>query len=489
MTQNYVFSELMGGYGQRLLRLLGAEYYDGDGPNPITQAIGQGRGNELVNDGGSEIQLSIAATCCQMMKLNSERGPEGDGKPKALRRHWYSWYKSEFAQPLALALGQYITTAAGVKQINDRKWSSLLSKTYGRLVDTGEVTYQDLWVEDASRMMRGFWDELFPGVNIAVAVEKDSLYGDFVAAAQALGAKALISGKGKQSKAATEKLLRDHFGWNDRFDRFTDDQPLRVIHVSDYDYDGEQVIGPTFAEQARRYTPHVDEARIGIQPDQVPTDQWGTRSYKVKVSHRGSQDWANSKALFSAGCQACGHNWLIIGTDVESCPRCYANEIIIDTDQPGGFEVEALTTRTFYPYFVDALLSLIPFTEIVHQLRTEAKPDPYQAADRVTDTLLEQNDAYQKTRAEMQALEDKLQAFRVQVNDHIMAEARPRQEDYYDQGDDPDPDDFKGYVQEANGYTEPWRPFSKDERTKKLIEDLQEDATVLEVLDWTFEAD
>lgn len=341
-------------------------------------------------------------------------------------------------------------------------------------------------------MMRGFWDQLFNGANIAVAVEKDSLFGDFVTAAQALGAKALISGKGKQSKAATEKLLRDHFGWEDGWSSFTAERPLRVIHVSDYDYDGHQVIGPTFGEQARRYTPHVDEARIGIQPDQVPVDQWGNKSYKVKVSHRGSQNWAAQRALFSAGCQSCGHNWLMIGFDQrESCPNCQADptDVVIDAGQPAGFEVEALTTRTFYPHFVDALLTLVPFGEIVERLRDECRPDPYNASDRVTDELLKGNTAYQETLAEMQALQESIDGFRGRVNRHIYKEAEGRREDYYDMGDDPSPDDFRGFVREATDGTNPWRPFSQHDRTQALIEDLREDQTVREVLDWTFEAD
>lgn len=493
MANNHVFNDLMGDYGRRVMTLLGAEWYDGDGPNPITEAIRQGRGDELVNGtpGGSEIQLSIAASCAQMMKLNREQGPEGDGKPKALRRHWYSWYKAEFAQPLALALGQFEITGAGVKQMDDRKWSSLLSKTYGRLVDTGQVTYTDLWVEDASRMMRGFWEQLFSDANIAVAVEKDSLFGDFVAAAQALGAKALISGKGKQSKAATEKMLRDHFEWEEGWSRFSAEKPLRVITITDYDYHGEAVIEPTFGTQARRYTRHVDEARIGIQPTQVPADEWGTRSYRVKVGNRGERDWAAAKALFSVGCTQCGHNWMITGLlDPITCPECFADRTLVNvhTDRPTGFEVEALTTRTFYPHFVDALLTLMPFGEIVEKLRDECRPDPYNASDRVTDELLEKNDAYQETLAEMQTLQESIDGFRGRVNRHIYKEAEGRRQDYYDMGDDPSPDDFRGFVREATDGTNPWRPFSRDDRTQALIEDLREDPTVREVLDWTFEA-
>ena len=152
---------------------------------------------------GSIIAVSRLAVACQMAVYDRVGGPEGDREPKGLRRHWYHWYKVNFALPLSLALGE---------NPNDPKWglnwAGRLSQTYGWYVDRKGATYTDLWVKDASRMMQIFGTELFPRANIIICVEKDSLFDDFVAASRAIGAKALISGKGKSSKAAIEKLLR-----------------------------------------------------------------------------------------------------------------------------------------------------------------------------------------------------------------------------------------------------------------------------------------
>ncbi len=149
--------------------------------NPITRALKDAGFVEQHKDmkGFSRVALSRIATLCQMVVFDAEGGPEGDGQPKALRRHWYAWYKTHFAQPLAMQLGDYHTNGQGVPEINDINWTQRLSTTYAEFVDTGRVTYKDLWVEDASRMMEQAWAVLFRGFHVIVAVEKDSLFGDF----------------------------------------------------------------------------------------------------------------------------------------------------------------------------------------------------------------------------------------------------------------------------------------------------------------------
>jgi hypothetical protein len=62
-----------------------------------------------------------------------------------------------------------------------------------------------------------------------------------------------------------------------------------------------------------------------------------------------------------------------------------------------------------------------------------------------------------------------------------------RRDAYYDEGDDPTADDFRDYVQQATDYSEPWRPFSRNTRTELLKDDLLQDETVREVLEWKFE--
>ncbi|KKK67783.1 hypothetical protein LCGC14_2950620, partial [marine sediment metagenome] len=371
-------------------------------------------------------------TLCQMIIFDQIGGPERDGRPKALRRHWYAWYKTKFAQPFAHQLGDY-EMVGGVIVYNDLAWSQRLSQTYAYMVDKasymqsicpecdstdlmyfssgweGEscracgwlgqlpnvtVTYKDLWVEDASRMMKRS-DPLFKNAHIVVAVEKDSLFGDFDIAARSLGATAIISGKGKSSKAAIEKMLRDHFHWTsdgtDRWDHapvFTVDRPMYVIHISDHDYDGQKVIGPTFAEQVRRYTPHVKEARVGVKPEDLSSKGYNVQEqmYQVKLNNKGYQTWARNQALFLAECVDCGLTTLTKGTIEErdyytvwpeQCEYCGGGLATIKVSGPEasiayGLEVESMTVADYRDLLVWSLLTILEFDYIVLRLREEA---------------------------------------------------------------------------------------------------------------------
>ena len=52
-------------------------------------------------DGFCRSGLAKVATICQMIVYDHKRGPDGDGPPKMIRRHWYAWFKTQFAQPFA----------------------------------------------------------------------------------------------------------------------------------------------------------------------------------------------------------------------------------------------------------------------------------------------------------------------------------------------------------------------------------------------------
>jgi hypothetical protein len=383
---------------RELLIAMGYNWLPSD-HNPITRALESGDFLERFDHKitRNRTQMSRLAVICQMAIYDNERGPDGDGARKGLRRQWYSWYKTRFAQP-------YHKGIDPGKEFNGTGWSGRMSQTYGWLVDNLDVTYRDLWVDDASRMMERWYNRLFHGCNIIVAVEKDSLFADFKAAAHALGAVSLLSGKGKNSKAATEKLLREHFGWDGYHNPFTDDEPLIILHISDHDFDGEAVIGPTFAEQARRYTNHILEARVGVKPQHV--EDWVASWYDVKVNNSGYIRWAETEGLFLASCDFCGNEWPAKSHN-PTCPEC--NSIIsfeVETNQPHGFEVEALPTRAYYALLVKALLEALSFDYIVEKLRDECRADEHTAASDIQAGILEKNQDYQNLLAEFDRLEE-----------------------------------------------------------------------------------
>jgi len=467
---------------RELLTALGYDWLPTD-HNPITKALESGdflERYEHLKIARNRTQISQLAVICQMNVYDQERGPDGDGERKGLRRQWYSWYKTRFAQA-------YHKEIDPDSEFNGTGWAGRMSQTYGWLVDNLDVTYKDLWVDDASRMMERWYERLFQSCNIIVAVEKDSLFSDFKAAAHALGAVSLLSGKGKTSKAATEKQLREHFGWDTHYDPFTADDPLIVLHISDHDYDGEQVIGPTFAEQARRYTPHILEARVGVKPDHV-TD-WQDNWYEVKVNNSGYIQWSKEKALFWAECD-CGYGWAAQGIDMY-CPECNAFVALdIEQHQPHGFEVESLPTRAYYTLLVQALLEVLPFEYIISKLRDECKADEHTAARDIQAGILEKNAAYQALLEEFDRLEEIKDAFEQKILGELANIGAPLVENWRNDGDDPTPEHFERHVKSAQNYTGPWRPFSQRDRTQKLIEHLQNQETILindfenESLDW-----
>ena len=489
---------LIDGFGRQLLSHLGEDPNDlPTDHNPVTRAL---QDPDFVSNydhipGFNRIALSRLATICQMIVFDEQGGPEGDDQPKALRRHWYSWYKVDFAQPLAQQLGDFKTNGSGVQVMNDLAWSARLSVTYAAFVDNNDVTYTDLWVEDASRMIERIGQRLFRKCHIIVAVEKDSLFGDFQAAAKALGARAVYSGKGKSSKAAIEKLLRETFGWSEGYDPFRDD-PLIILHISDYDYDGEQVIGPCFADQAHRYVDNILEARVGVQPENVidkghdPTEKW----YQVKIGNKGYQDWARHSAMFLATCWQ-GHQFPVVaahnqydGLDHE-CPHCGtpANLIKIGDDTAYGFEVEALRTRDYYSLLVYALLKVLDFEYILEQLRDECMADVYDAAQKVLQDVLDNNDSYIALLEEFDRLEEIKQKFERDVQETLINAGQPHQNDWWDEEDDPEVQDFVDYVVQSNDWSGAWRPFSTQVRTDKLTEWLEENEedTIRDFINYT----
>jgi len=475
-------------FGHYIINHLGYSPYDlPREKNIICEAL-KAHGETLIrqidwHNGYSRAAMARVATICQMVIFDDKGGPEEDDKPKALRRHWYAWFKVNFSQPFADALGDYEINDQGVKEYKDLKWSGLLSQTYSWFVDRKDVTYRDLWVEDASRMIETTGDGLFSEANILICVEKDSLLSDFLEPAQAIGARAVYSGKGKSSKAAIEKVLRDVFGWRQPSERQYDyidpfeNEPLIILHISDHDYDGEAVIGPTFGEQAYRYTTNIKEARIGIIPHQLQDAGYNLQEkwYSVKVGNSGYVKWAKEKALFIATCEECPTKFVIAGTDDDQqigCPQCNGKHQAIDIKKqtPHGFEVEAMKSRDYYGLIVDALFWVMDFEYIVDHLRDDCVADHWWAAEITVDKVLQKNDSYQKLQKEI----DRLQDIANQFKDDTIAELTNLGEDqvsnWRDLEDNPTEDEMKSHVKH-NSYT--WRPFSINKRTRKLVEWLE----------------
>ena len=465
-----------------------------DDPLAFIQAS-ERAGNGTTNMDGVARTVVLA----QMVLYDTVHGPEQDGKQKALRRHWYAYFK-QFSQMFAFAMGKVRKNEQGLDEMVDVQWSGRLSKVYGGFVDGGTVTYKDLWIEDASRMINvfGTYDELYPGFQLIIAVEKDSLFSDFVNAAKAMGAVAIISGKGKNSKAAAELMVRK-LGWKNPQDNPLDRYETMVIHLSDHDFDGEGVIGPTFGEQLRRYLGNVVEARIGVKPTQVidTLDNAWDASYQVKVSNKGYRDWANEKALFWATCDSCEHEQFVIGCDEQGasqqeCANCGSfelNVLVPDYDQPHGFEVESLRSADYYRAMVDAVCELVDWESVISEMRRAARPVSWDIVGAIKNERLDAIPRYHKIQEAIRILEEAEGQLVTEaesilggvVEDYI----HDMEWEWRDMGEDPTTDEFKDYVvqQARSGYGSVWRPFSITERNQLIVDAVKDNSDISEQLD------
>lgn len=523
MTTNWI--NLIDGYGKAVLFHLGLDSWDlesrvqSDQENILVRLLREEPNSFLsaLTDAGNGT-VNIVGICrlvvlTQMILYDQIGGPERDYKQKALRRHWYAYFK-QFSQLLAFLLDKVDFDASGKKVMNDIQWSGRLSQVYAGFVDSGECTYQDLWVKDASRMVEllGWDNQLIDDLNIFVAVEKDSLFEDFKGAAGALGSVAFISGKGKNSKAATELMLRN-LNWGDSWAETSLESGTNVVlHVSDHDYDGQGVIGPTFAEQMRRYIPVRHEGRIGVVPEhvaEVVDDKWEA-SYQIKVNNKGYRDWADQFALFWGQCADCQHEQIVIGVysnvykhdewipTNDRCTQCRGIIVVSreDYERPHGYEVEALRSADYYERMVDVLLQHVDWWTILGGLRdkTMTKLDTFSIAYNLQDQLAEKIEEYKKISDALEVLQNARNTLRDKAFNIIQKAAKDIIEGRYaelrEMGDDPDVEDFKDHVDRGgrNGSGMAWMPYSVYDRAMQVREWLEEDDRLEdEILDLSIE--
>jgi hypothetical protein len=275
---------------------------------------------------------------------------------------------------------------------------------------------------------------------------------------------------------------------------------MHIIHVSDHDYDGEQVIGPTFAEQVKRYTPWVKEARVGVKPEDLTEKGYdlANQMYSVKLTNNGYKKWARRQALFLAECLHCGHTILTKGTVddrewgtewPESCTECSGPLATItvegaDASIAYGLEVEAMTVADYRDLLVWSLLTILDFGHIVLRLREETHAYDQLAAEQVRDTMLRDNASYQELLLDFEELERKKKRFEIAIMKDLWPVAQAQATAYWWQGDDPTEDDYVRHVERLEWG--PWRPFSADARTELLVEDMQEGLADL-LYDWSQE--
>ena len=206
------------------------------------------------------------------------------------------------------------------------KANALLSQGLAELVRSGDFMYEDFAVEDFSYTKD--FSEFIEKLNIILFVEKASEFPKFVKSCEILGIKVLLQGSGRPNFSSTEYIYSHHFNG-----RVSEDNPIRILTLTDLDYDGKIPIAQGFVKQMLHYTPHVRVGRIGIEPTQITEDRLSVDDalYMVKQDNKNKpkEKWMKEN-LFTDS------NGRYLGAEVEANSFSYYYPLIWDALKETG---------------------------------------------------------------------------------------------------------------------------------------------------------
>ena len=257
------------------------------------------------------------------------------------------------------------------------KANALLSQGLAELVRTGEFMYEDFAVEDFAYAKD--FTEFINSLNVIMFVEKASEFPKFQKSCEILGIKVLLQGSGRPNFSSTEYIYTHFF--NGKVDK---DHPIRILTLTDFDYDGINPIAGGFVKQMQHYTPHVRVGRVGLESSQISKDRLSVDDalYEVKQDNKNKpkEKWMKD------------------------------NLFIDDNDRFLGAEVECNPFKFYYPLIWSALKETgVTYQDFINQRYNDIQPDVRSAAkdiaiERLHDDLTEidaQLEELNNTRSEM----------------------------------------------------------------------------------------
>jgi len=467
-----------------------------------------------VMDGVSGVALVRAQVICQQLMWNFGRagqGPEGDGLPKTLRKLWYAGHK-EALQRISAKLGVWRSG----EQMNDVSANACQSTVYGEFVDTKLITYLDMFVKDGSRQFEVFsiYNRLpHPLSNIVFCIEKDAAYEDCVRIAKALGAAVALSGGGKMGKAGTENMVRQalssYYKTETPGDLVTEDNPCYVLVISDWDYDGERVIAPTFVEQMRRYIPDhlMNWVRVGIKPAQVEGLGYNLadKAYQVKYHVNSAYTaWCRDNAIFDINGEVYQgedeFERVVTHAKYLSPTLGYALrdngdlkhdilKAVFEQCPPLGFELDALKRVEYATLIVEGLLTMISWEDLIGALSKKAWSNTDSVVSDLAQDIFRENEDYQELdthinelRQRFEELLENLEQTKTDFEQRVRDKLEPVVEEWNEDGriteDDPEPseEEMAKHLRQVNAW-EHWQPFNAYTRNaahKRVVEDEEE---------------
>lgn len=236
------------------------------------------------------------------------------------------------------------------------KANALLSQGLAELVRTGEFMYEDFAVEDFAYAKD--FTEFINSLNVIMFVEKASEFPKFQKSCEILGIKVLLQGSGRPNFSSTEYIYTHFF--NGKVDK---DHPIRILTLTDFDYDGINPIAGGFVKQMQHYTPHVRVGRVGLESSQISKDRLSVDDalYEVKQDNKNKPK----------------EKWM------------KENLFIDDNNRFLGAEVECNPFKFYYPLIWDALKETgVTYQDFIEQRYRDIQPDMRSAARDIAIELL-----------------------------------------------------------------------------------------------------
>jgi hypothetical protein len=239
------------------------------------------------------------------------------------------------------------------------KANALLSTGLAGLVRTGDYMYEDFSVEDFAYAKD--FREFIKSLNVIMFVEKSSEFPKFVKSCEILGIKVLLQGSGRPNFSSTEYIYTHFF--NGRVD---EDHPIRILTLTDFDYDGIKPIAGGFVKQMVHYTPYVKVGRVGLESMQIAKNRLSVNDalYEVKQDNKNlPKDAWMEENLF------------------KSPEGRYL-----------GAEVECNPFKFYYPLIWDALKETgVTYQDFLDQQYENVQPDARAVAKEIATELLSED--------------------------------------------------------------------------------------------------
>ena len=190
------------------------------------------------------------------------------------------------------------------------KANSILSSSLVKLVRTGEYLYEDFCVSDFA--YNKDFKEFIDSLNVVLFVEKSSEMPKFTKSCEILGIKVIMAGSGRPNFSSTEYIYKSFFA-----DKVDKNHPIRILTLTDLDYDGLVAIAGGFVKQMQHFTPHVKVGRVGLDSEQIPKSHQSVdiSLYEVRQDQNNKpKDKWMSENLFK------NQEGRYLGSEVESNP-------------------------------------------------------------------------------------------------------------------------------------------------------------------------